>query len=83
MPIVSITLYRCLLPLIRPYKLAFGDVDAFDTVLYVAGDDIDRAADLGAAAFVKLNLMKAGGISALADDLSALSIEAAVHTGGA
>lgn len=33
-------------------------------------DDIDRAADLGAAAYIKLKLMKAGGLAALADGLA-------------
>jgi L-alanine-DL-glutamate epimerase-like enolase superfamily enzyme len=33
-------------------------------------DDIDRAADLGAATYIKLKLMKAGGLSALADGLA-------------
>jgi L-alanine-DL-glutamate epimerase-like enolase superfamily enzyme len=32
-------------------------------------DDIDRAADLGAASYIKLKLMKAGGLTALADGL--------------
>ncbi|NQV82951.1 MAG: mandelate racemase [Rhodospirillales bacterium] len=33
-------------------------------------DDIDRAADLGAATYIKLKLMKAGGLGALADGLA-------------
>lgn len=36
MRISTITLYRFSLPLIRPYKLALGDVEAFDTVLCIA-----------------------------------------------
>lgn len=38
MAIDTITLYRFSLPLIRPYKLALGDIEAFDTVLCVAQD---------------------------------------------
>ncbi|MBT3306774.1 MAG: mandelate racemase [Alphaproteobacteria bacterium] len=33
-------------------------------------DDIDRAAELGAATYIKLKLMKAGGLGALADGLA-------------
>jgi len=38
MSIDTITLYRFSLPLIRPYKLALGDVVAFDTILSVIQD---------------------------------------------
>ncbi len=42
MAIDTITLYRFSLPLIRPYKLALGDIDAFDTILCVAQDKAGR-----------------------------------------
>ena len=38
MLIDTVTLYRFSLPLIEPYKLAMGVVEAFDTVLAVIGD---------------------------------------------
>jgi L-alanine-DL-glutamate epimerase-like enolase superfamily enzyme len=38
MLIDTVTLYRFSLPLIQPYKLAMGVVEAFDTVLAVVGD---------------------------------------------
>ena len=38
MSIEAVTLYRFSLPLTRPYKLAMGVVEAFDTVLAVIGD---------------------------------------------
>ncbi|MBC8337970.1 MAG: mandelate racemase [Alphaproteobacteria bacterium] len=39
MPIRTITLHRFSLPLLRPYKLAFGAIEAFDTILCLAHDE--------------------------------------------
>ncbi len=38
MRIDKITLYRFSLPLIRPYHLALGTIEAFDTIVAVAED---------------------------------------------
>jgi len=42
MTVEALTLYRFSLPLIRPYKLALGDVRALDTILCVARNDAGR-----------------------------------------
>ena len=40
--LIRIDAYRLRLPLTTPYHLAFGDVEAFDTILVVARDDQGR-----------------------------------------
>ncbi len=76
MSVETITLYRFSLPLIRPYKLALSDIEAFDTVLCAAQDED------GNQGYDADDAKKFAPALKSSDALSALATEAAVFSGG-